>query len=539
MDSGERRRPTGKTARLILLLTANAVALIYLFTRFFGGSEEVSPVPEGGPAPEVVHAATPEADEVRERPGNTRDRDLERRIQTQIANAVETARKRSKGKVNGSNVAVAVHVRELESGAPLAAVQAERSLTPASNMKLLTCAAALVLLGPDWKFETPFEARGEVSGGRLSGDLIARAGGDPMYIADSDGSLDPWLDDLAAQLRTAGIERVSGALVLDEGTFRTPEPGPGWPSKDDLWQEYCALSGGFSANAGCLQANIRPTQVGARAEVRVRPRHHGLERVGTVTTKSSKKLNIGVEARRGRVVVRGDMPKSTSSYQPRFAYPDPVDLFGHAFVGGLGARGIEIAGGYRRERDTPAGERVALLTSTLASMMGPILGDSNNSVADQLFFSTGLAQFGAGTREKGQAAVVKALEELGLAPAGYKQADGSGLSRDNRVTAEQLTALIRAVLARDGGELYRDALPIAGRTKKLARRMRGTSAEGRVRAKTGWINGASSLSGVAECKNGRTLVFSILVHYPRVDGMNTHAWKPMQDSICEILVAYP
>lgn len=520
------------------MLAANAIALTYLGTRFFGGGAGAAPPAQIEPPAQSVHAAAPKRDDVQPRPGNTRDRDLERSIATRIANAVEIARKRSKGKVNGSNVAVAVHVRDLEDGAPLASVQASRSLTPASNMKLLTCAAALVLLGPDWNFETPFEASGDIGGGRLRGDLVARAGGDPMYIAGSDGSLEPWLDDLAAQLRAAGIERVTGALVLDEGTFRTPGPGPGWPSADDLWQEYCALAGGFSANAGCLQANIRPTQVGQRAEVRVRPRHHGLTRTGTVTTKNGGRLNIGVEARRGRVVVRGDLPKSTSSYQPRFAYPDPVDLFGHAFVGGLAARGIEITGGFRRERDVIRGRPVATLRSSLASTLAPILGDSNNSVADQLFLATGLAEFGSGRREEGQKAVVRALQELGVSGTGYTQVDGSGLSRDDRATAEQFTALIRAVMAREGAGAFRAALPIAGKTHKLAKRMRGTAAEGRVRAKTGWINGASSLSGLVECESGRTLVFSILVHYPRADGLNTHAWKPLQDRICELLAEY-
>lgn len=499
-------------------------------------STEASTPRSPAPAP-TASVATPAP---RPAPAAVRDDVLERRIGSAIASAVAEASKRSRGKVDGSNVAVAVHARPLDGRGEWVAVQPDLAMRPASNLKLVTAAAALVLLGPDGSFETRFEALGEVAGGRLAGDLVARAGADPVYVRDGDGSIGYWVDRLAADLRRAGIERVDGALVLDEGTFRAPAPGPSWPPEQEYWRDYCALSGGFSANAGCLSAIVRPRAVGARADVLVHPLHHGLEPRGEVLTVAARSpLKVAVEARSGRVTVRGEIPADvTPSYDARFACPDPVELFGSAVVGALAERGVRVTGGWRRERGLPAGRPVATVRSAVADTLVPILTDSDNAVADQLFLATALAVTGEGTREGGHAATARALEALGVPSAGLVQVDGSGLSRDDRTSARQLTALLAAVLGGDPSlaEPFRAALPVAGESAKLSSRMADGPARGRVRAKTGFIAGTSGFSGALETLGGRRMAFAILVAYPSVDGLNTHCWKPMQDEICELLV---
>jgi D-alanyl-D-alanine carboxypeptidase/D-alanyl-D-alanine-endopeptidase (penicillin-binding protein 4) len=132
-------------------------------------------------------------------------------------------------------------------------------------------------------------------------------------------------------------------------------------------------------------------------------------------------------------------------------------------------------------------------------------------------------------------AVAKSLQDLGLLDQGWKQVDGSGLSRDNLVTARQITALIEAAMALDtaSASAFHDSLAVPGEDGTLERRM-GDLGE-RLRAKTGFINGTSALSGLVDTKNGRTLVFSILVQYPAQGGLNTSVWKPMQNEICREL----
>ncbi|MDB4453939.1 D-alanyl-D-alanine carboxypeptidase/D-alanyl-D-alanine-endopeptidase [bacterium] len=470
------------------------------------------------------------------------DAGLTRAVEVAVAEALARARKATKGKVHGGNTVVSVMAIDARTGRILVQRLSEFPLVPASNLKLMTAAAALVELGADGAFVTEFVTEAKIVDGVLEGDLVVRAGGDPLHVREGDGSLGRWLDPLAESLSAAGITRIKGALVLDEGEWLEPGPGPMWPAPAQHWRDYCGLAGGFSANGGCYRATVSPGAPGGKAGVVLRPRHHGLTRKGSVSTSGSR-VAVNVGANRSGVTVRGKIKAGSRPYVAEFSHPDPVELFGHVVVGGLADRGITIGEGYRRERGVVLEEpvrRVAELRTPITSVMEAILLDSNNPVADQLFLATGAAVAGSGTREAGAEAVRTALSRLGLNIRPLVQVDGSGLSKANRATAQQLAALVAAVIHQGGAmrAAILDSLPVAGRTGKLASRMRGTAAEGRVRAKTGWVKGASGLSGVAETAGGDEVVFSILVGYPLVDGLNTAAWKPMQDEICVALVSW-
>ena len=126
-------------------------------------------------------------------------------------------------------------------------------------------------------------------------------------------------------------------------------------------------------------------------------------------------------------------------------------------------------------------------------------------------------------------------------PGELVQVDGSGLSRANRVTAAQVSALIAAVLQSEpaGSQRWFDSLAVAGESGTLAERMLDSPARGRVRAKTGWIRGTTGLAGVAETLAGDRLVFALLIEYPaELGGLNTHAFKPMGDAVARVLVEY-
>jgi D-alanyl-D-alanine carboxypeptidase/D-alanyl-D-alanine-endopeptidase (penicillin-binding protein 4) len=465
--------------------------------------------------------------------------ELVSKIETIIANGIRLAQKESKGKAGSQNCAVSMMAVDLATGQVLVRRMEGLPMIPASNMKLLTAAAALAGMGPDGEFQTRFEAVGEIRDGILEGDLVVRAGGDPLYSVEGDGSLDPWLAPLAKSLKAAGIERVAGALVLDEGDWLTPGPAPEWPAPSDHWQMYCALAGGFTANAGSFRATVTPQPKRGRVDVTLRPKSHGLKRRGSVAIGKRNAVNVG--ANKNGVTVKGTIPGSSAPLVSEFSAPDPVELFGHATVGWLAAHQVAVEGGFVRARGwEPKGEVVHTIRTPITGVLEPILKDSHNSVADQLFLALGHKAEGAGTRQAAAKAVRSALDQIGVPDDGLVQVDGSGLSKANRTNAMQLVALVAAVLQTGGAmaDAFLDALPVSAESGSLKKRMSGTPAAGRIRAKTGWVNGASSLSGVANTREGRTLVFSILVSYPRVSGLNTKAWKPMQDEICNALVEW-
>jgi D-alanyl-D-alanine carboxypeptidase/D-alanyl-D-alanine-endopeptidase (penicillin-binding protein 4) len=533
MAPGERRRATSRAARVALLAAANLAAALLLLRALAGGPEASGQLSNGSPS-STFSAADPG-----EAPRSRRDATLERDLRAIVDEArAEATRLAGKG-LEAAAVEVSVHVRELFPGGVEVDLDAGRPLRPASNVKLVTTAAALVLLGPSWHFDTAFEAGGPLRDGVLEGDLVVRAAGDPLYDPRAAGSVAALLEPAVAALRERGVRVVAGDLVLDEGSFAEPAPGPAWPDEGQRWAEYCAIAGGFSANRGCLTATVTPGKAGEPAAVRIAPRDHGLSEELRVTTAASGALVVAMQARAGGVLVRGTIPAGAAPFVDSFAHPDPVELFGRALSGALSRGGVLVEGALRRERGRPAGEVLAHLRTPLLDVLGPINTHSTNAVADQLFLALGNAVVGEGTREGGARATRLALERLGVSAEGLAQVDGSGLSRENRIGARQITALLAAVLALDetSSKAFRDSLAVAGESGTLEQRMRGQATRGRVRGKTGFIGGTSALSGVATARDGREWVFSILVNYPDVAGLNTRCWKPMQDRLCERLVA--
>jgi len=549
MDSVQRRQTASRAAQLIAR-GAVGLAVLVLLARLFAGAgasdaADVPPVhPLGVPEATVAGAPSPEVDPSPGLPAGNQaaerriDERLTAAIRAKIRFFVDKAHRAVPSRVSASDVQVSVHVRERGVPGDLVAIGSDRPMRPASNMKLVTSAAALVLLGPAWSFETAFEVVGPVRDGRLEGPLVVRAAGDPFYDATGGPGAVPLglFEPLLRALEAEGVRSIEGGLVLDEGSFAEPGPGPAWPSSNQFDQEYCALSGGFTIGAGCLTATVRSRGVGRRASVSVAPEGHGLREEFEVESIAARKpLVVHVQGRGKRVTVRGRIPVDVKEWSTRFAYDDPVGLFGNVLKSRLEAASIAVGGPVLRERGVPAGREIARLATPLTETLAPINTDSNNAVADQVFFAIGNAIVGRGTRAGGSAATALALERLGVPVAGLVQVDGSGLSRDDRMSTRQITALVDAVLALDPltAEALLDSLAVAGRTGKLKGRMQGIA--GKVRAKTGFIDGTSALSGVVETADGRTLVFSILVEYPVVGGLNTKAWKPMQDAICVLM----
>ncbi|MFT4710023.1 MAG: D-alanyl-D-alanine carboxypeptidase/D-alanyl-D-alanine-endopeptidase (penicillin-binding protein 4) [Planctomycetota bacterium] len=462
---------------------------------------------------------------------------LQSDLEAIIGRWFKTAAAKSRGKLKGPDTQISVHVRELSDNATLASVQGTRILRPASNLKVATSAAGLVLLGAAGQYETAFEVTGSISSGTLRGDLIVHAGGDPLVRDGSQGATEGRLDEVADALIAAGIRRISGDLILNEGSFLEPGIGPSWPSSNQHWDDYCALAAGLTVNAGVLVAEVTPRAAGAKASIAVHPSPHGLGNNYAVSTLQGNTNDVRVGATASKVTVKGKLGTRTGVVVSDFAHPDPVGLFGAVLKDRLRRAGISLGGKtIKRRGPPPVGDPLFVLRSPVADSLVPINTHSNNGVADQLFFTLGHRLGGGGTRKGAASAIGLAFKALDIDPTGHHQVDGSGLSRDNRISPVQLTGLLQAVLfglleADPLSRRYLDSLAVAGQSGTLATRFRATPAAGQVFAKTGFIDGTSSLSGIAISPAGRGLVFSIIVNYPTVSGLNTSAWKPMQDEM--------
>lgn len=360
--------------------------------------------------------------------------------------------------VSGDLAAVVVDER----GYPLLLHDEGVPLLPASTVKLVTAAAALRSLGPDHRFTTPVHATAPIEGGAIAGDLVLVGTGDPALTdarftehAYPERPRTP-IDELADRLVEGGLTSVAGDVIGD-GSFFADEP----------------------LATGVLERHLHSLDMSRMAGLTI---DYGME----------------VEYRDdGRTI--GSMSE------------DPAAQAAAVLAEMLEDRGVEI-GGTARSGSAPAGT-----TSELASVDGPPLSTllryavqrSDNHLTDGLFRSLG-ALGGDPTWAGSAAAVVTALDDLDLDWTGAVLADGSGLSRDDRLSAALLTDLDRAMWVSEHGDEWRALMAVAGENGTLRRRLRGTLADGRLRGKTGTLEDVRALTASVEGDGGRRFHLTVI-----------------------------
>lgn len=415
---------------------------------------------------------------------------------------------------------VSLAVRSLATGEELYARNGDDRLVLASNTKLVTTAVALLRLGEDYTFTTGVWLRGRPGTATASwdGDLIVVGGGDPGFSARlHDGDLFADADALIDAILSRPLRHVTGRLVLDPTFFDGPQVHPGWP-RDQLFEDYCAPSAALAINESTVDITIVP---GAKPEAPVSlsmsPPNHRLQLVNQmVTTRRSRDHLLAVWRKPGdtRVQIKGRFLLGADPQVVTVSVPDAVALFADVFASRLAAAGVVVEGGTTIASDPyPLEECVPVVRHEgvrLARALQVMNKESENFWAEQVFRTVAAEVGGEGSWTKGVEVATKTLEDLGISREAFTLADGSGLSRENRFSARGLTALLAAVYERDVRDALVRSLPIAGIDGSLANRQRGTRAQGHVRAKTGTIDRASTLSGYAQLPGGEVVAFSFL-----------------------------
>jgi D-alanyl-D-alanine carboxypeptidase/D-alanyl-D-alanine-endopeptidase (penicillin-binding protein 4) len=396
------------------------------------------------------------------------------------------------------------------------------TFVPASNMKLVTAAAVLRGLGVDYEFRTACALRG--------GRLVVRAGGDPNWIAGTETAPETLFRGLVAALQRRGVDAIAG-IELDAGAFTGPARPAGWP-QDQLDAKYCAPTGGLVLEQGTFVLRLQPGDGQADATLVApfvqMPLQGRIELVA-----SSKRSAYGAIDGGDHVKLQGRMWQKQGTVEIRVAVRDAEAWFRRALEQALAAGGIRVRAGA-----LPADADLLVHTTPLRPALQRMLEDSSNFDAEQCLRVLGMETGGDGSLQGGLAAVQQSLADLlGSRPAGIEQVDGSGLSRGNGLSPALLVQVLRAVAARGDGEPFFAALPVAGESGTLSDRFRSSPVRGRVQAKTGWIRGASSLSGLLVRADGSRCLFAILMNYDPDAGGRNQALKDLQESMVEALDA--
>ncbi len=410
-----------------------------------------------------------------------------------------------------------VLVSDVESGQVLYAKDADVLLNPASNVKLVTSAAALARLGPEYRFSTEFLVDPASKGSPSVRALHVRGKGDPTLVTER-------LWAIAGDLAHLGLRRI-GDVVVDESFFDDVREGPGFDQESGD-RSYLAPAGAASLNWNTVAIHVAPAErKGQRARVELEPASDFLEienRATTVGGRGARHLTVSSVGAGGRqrIVVEGRIPLGS---RPQVAWKridEPGLYLGHTLKRLLQLRGVAVTGRVRLG-EVPQGARLVHVATSdaLADVVRRLNKTSNNFVAEQLIKTLGAEVKGTpGTWGKGVAAAEEFLAEIGVSRGAYVMKNGSGLNDTNRFSARQLVTLLRAMWKRSALlPEYLSSLPVAGRDGTIRWRMEGTEAVGRLRAKTGTLveGNVTSLSGYVETAGRRTLAFSVLVNdYP-------------------------
>ena len=407
-------------------------------------------------------------------------------------------------------------MRSLKDGATFYERHARKLMMPASNMKIVTLAAAAERLGWDYTYETQLLAVGPVDHGTLDGDLLVVGSGDPS-IGTSEGMAARLFDAWADQLKTLGVRTIVGRVVGDDDAFDDETLGFGW-SWDDLPDDYAAGVSALQFNENAARLTINPGAArGDPATVDITPAGTGLHLDNQLTT-SAPDAPPSIAVRRlagsSRLDLRGTIPVGSKPLTRVVSVDNPTLFAVTALRDALVARGIDVRGpavdvddlAHRPKRS----DGVALITyrsPPLSALAVRLMKVSQNLYAETLLKTLGASAVA------GRLTVQAVLDTWGIAADGLIQRDGSGLSRYDYVTADALVAILTHV---DRDERLRGpfeaSLPIAGRDGTLANRMKGTAAENNARAKTGSMSNVRTLSGYVTSGDGEPLVFAILAN---------------------------
>jgi len=437
----------------------------------------------------------------------------------------------------------------------LYALRPDTPLIPASTMKLVTTAACFDRLGPGWRIRTHV-GRIPSPGKKGVWDLAVIGGGDPNFSGrfwggDTVGAFRRWAEVLKGRGVTA-VERV----LLDDTLFDTVLVHPSWPANQRA-EWYEAPAGALSINDNCLNVHVAPGKVGGPARVWVEP-PGGVARITgkilTVADRKAHRFSLERVVDEGGLVIRAAgkfWAKAPAATEFR-TLDDPTRVFGAALVHTLRASGIAVTGPVVRARlAAPDGAARAdfvcdlVHTSRLDATVTVANKRSQGMYAECLLKLLGaygltphvttLLPPRQGSWDSGTEEVRRWLAERGVPSAGCVFDDGSGLSRENRLTAFAVTHLL-GLMHRLYGPQWVQTLAVAGRDGSLRKRMDGTAGEGRVYAKTGYIRGVSALSGYVYAAGGRVIAFSILMNNLPSGAL----WKARlaQDKICIRLVDF-
>lgn len=432
------------------------------------------------------------------------------------------------------NANIAVYVKSMKYGDSLFARNINQPLTPASTMKMLTAEAALIYLGPEYRFSTQLLTDAKtVKNGILQGNLYIVLSGDPSLTYYD-------IVELLLTLRAHQIQAIAGNVYIDNTAYDQSFYGPGWIWKDKNYC-YAAPISASIINHNCLSFKVAPSKVaGHPAQVVTSPKYFYPEIKNSVVTRvrGSHTCSLHLSRDPGSVIsIDGCLPRGGYAWGVSYVVTDVPEYNRALFKGVLNRLSINVFGsvtfGSAPENLSLVGQHAS---KPLRLLINDMLKKSDNVIAGALFKKLGqLYSHQPGSWENGSLAVSQILsKQAGVNISGLRILDGSGLSPDNLTTPAQLMQVLDFAYHHYPTSFeFISALPIAGVDGTLKNRMANIARK--VRAKTGTISGVISLAGYVVSGDKEPLAFVIMINGNKGMGWS---YKSLEDRIATALTHY-
>ena len=423
-----------------------------------------------------------------------------------------------------------IHVVDLASGATTYASNENQLLMPASNLKLFTAALALSRLGPDFRFETSLVRE-------PSGSLVLVGSGDPsmsgrVYPYDAEAKPIPSLhafDEIAEGAVAAGLKVVEGDIVGSDTRYAWSPYPESWTA-DDSQHDYGAPVSALALNDNFVTITIRPgARAGDLAHVEIDPPFEYFSVDNRVTTGAGTLRVTRVPGSRQILLDGAIGPRAVRT--ELVAVDDPALFAAHALYDALLRRGVRVRGRPAARHNVlprnvlyPGTTVFTRKSPPLAELLRAMLKVSQNLHAEMLLREVGLRTQGQGTVEAGLREMRIFLGELQIPASAWVSEDGSGLARNDEVSPRAVTRLLTAMAAGPHRALWRELLPVGGQDGTLSNRLCCTTDVVSIRAKTGSLSRAVTLSGYADSPANGKLAFSILVNNFSAPSQEVRAW---------------
>lgn len=448
-----------------------------------------------------------------------------------------------KYKPKGTRVGISLF--SISNNRSLYKANSDQPFVVASNMKLFTTAAALAYLGADYKYKTEILYRGTLSSdGKLNGDIFIKGSGDPNISGRFfDGNVNVVPAYWADAIKKHGIEVVMGDVVADDSIFDREFIHDSWP-KDQLSEWYCAPISGLSFNDNCIDIVVEPDdKPDGATSIHIEPETSYVKinnECRTTLLKSKHFYTLYRKPFTNQINVKGYFWSNAEPKKEWITIHNPPLYTATVFKEILEKKNVRVTGEARviNESDLHAEQvlhKLAITTSSLRQAINVTNKNSQGFYAEQILKTLGAFVKGEGTFAGGLQVIEDFISELGFSDDQYQLDDGSGLSKENKLTPDMITGLLSYMYGHKNADVFLESLPISGTDGTLKKRMKEEPYKSRIRAKTGYVYGTSALSGYINTVDDEIIAFSILVNEIRG---GTWQAKRLQDAICRFLVSH-